>query len=50
MERIPQRGVKTLEELTTPVVDKSRRKKLLEEIQDDFVPEEGEKEQSDPVE
>lgn len=50
VEWIPQRGVKTLEELTTPVADKSRRKKLLEEIQDSFLPEENEKNTSDPVE
>lgn len=52
VEWIPQRGIKTLEELTstTPVPDKSRRKKLLEEIQDDFSGEEPEKPESEPVE
>jgi DNA-directed RNA polymerase, delta subunit len=50
VEWIPQRGVKTLEELTTPTTDKSRRKKLLEEIQDNFSAEEPEKENTEPVE
>lgn len=50
VEWIPQRGVKTLEEITTPVSDKSRRKKLLEEIQDDFSTEESPKDDANPIE
>ena len=52
VEWIPQRGVKSLEELATPpvVVDKSRRKKLLEEIQETFSGEEPETPEAEPVE
>ena len=52
VEWIPQRGVKSLEELATPpvVVDKNRRKKLLEEIQETFSGEEPETPEAEPVE
>ena len=50
VEWIPQRGVKALEELAAPSTEKSRRKKLLEEIQDDFLVDAPEKEDTTPVE
>lgn len=50
VEWIPQRGIKAFEELVTPVVDKSRRKKLLEEIQENFSTETTEKPESESVE
>ena len=50
VEWIPQRGVKALEELAAPSNEKSRRKKLLEEIQDDFLTDVPEKEETTPVE